>query len=138
MGYGLWGNKGEGCTQGATLSLLIVQGSQLIAQSSHLNHLTPEVRGHIGDMYPSSIALPYQLRETHLSLLLHLPYEVEQTTMVGLVARNDICSAAQQVVTVLHASDERIELLAAVATGHHYRLTPRLAYRVEKLVHKYV
>ena len=55
--------------------------------------------------------------------------------MVGLVACNDVGSATEQVVTVFHASDECVELLAAIATGHHYRLTPRLAYGVEKLVY---
>ena len=117
----------------------MVQPSLLLTPHySHLNDLTPQVRGHIGYVYPASIALEDELRETYLSLLPHLPYEVEQTAVVGLVACYDVCSATQQVVAVLHPTHKRIELLAAVATGHHYRLTPRLAYRVEKLVHKYV
>ena len=81
-------------------------------------------------MYPSSTALPNELREAYLPLLLHLLDEFEQTTMVCLVASDDIGGAAEEVVTVLHASDERVEFLAAVARGHHYRLSPRFAYGV--------
>ena len=55
--------------------------------------------------------------------------------MVGLVARDDVGSATEQVVTVFYASDECVELLAAVATADHYGLAPRLAYGVEKLVY---
>ena len=93
-------------------------------------HLAPEVTGHIRDMYPTAIALPDELREAYLPSLLHLLYEFEQTTMVCLVASDDIGGAAEEVVTVLHASDERVEFLAAVARGHHYRLSPRFAYGV--------
>ena len=102
------------------------------------DHLAPEVRGHIRQMYPASIALPYQLGEAYLPLLLHLLYEVEQPAVVGLVARDDVCCTAKHVVAVLHATHERVEFLAAVATGHHYRLAPRLAYGVEELVYQHV
>ena len=98
-------------------------------------HLTPEVRGHVGDMNPTSIALPDELREAYLPSLLHLLYEFEQTTMVCLVASDDIGGAAEEVVTVLHATHECIEFLAAVARGNHDRLSPRLAYRIEQLVY---
>ena len=77
-------------------------------------HLAPEVTGHIRDMYPTAIALPDELREAYLPSLLHLLYEFEQTTMVCLVASDDIGGASQQVVTVLHATHECIEFLAAV------------------------
>ena len=77
--------------------------------------LAPEVRGHIRQMYPTPIALPYQLGEAYLPLLLHLLYEVEQPAVVGLVARYQVGSAAQQVVTVLCPTHERVEFLAAVA-----------------------
>ena len=81
-------------------------------------------------MNPTPIALPYQLGEAYLPLLLHLLYEFEQPSVIGLVARDEVGSAAQHVVTILHATDERVEFLTAVATGHHYRLAPRLAYGV--------
>ena len=100
--------------------------------------LAPEVRGHIRDVYPTPIALPYQLGEAYLPLALHLLYEVEQPAVVGLVTRYQVGSAAKHVVAVLHATHERVEFLAAVATGHHYRLAPRLAYGVEELLHKHV
>ena len=38
----------------------------------------------------------------------------------------------------LTPSDERVELLAAVARGHHDGLSPRLADGVEELVYEYV
>ena len=66
-------------------------------------------------MNPTSIALPYQLREAYLPLLLHLLDEFEQATMVGLVTGNDIRSATEHVVTVLHAPDECIESLTSTS-----------------------
>ena len=81
-------------------------------------------------MYPTPIALPDELGEAYLSLLQHLLDEFEQTTMVDLVARDEVGSTAEHVVTILHASNERVELLAAVATRHYYRFTPRFAYWV--------
>ena len=66
-------------------------------------------------MYPSPVTLPYQLGEAYLPLLLHLLDEFEQTTMVGLVACNDIGSTAEEVVTVLHAPDECIESLTSTS-----------------------
>ena len=98
--------------------------------TSFTNDLTLEVRGNIRDMYPSSIALPDELREAYLPLLLHLLYELEQATMVGLVASNNICRATKDMVTVLHTADERIELLASVSAADNYRLSPRFAYWV--------
>ena len=98
-------------------------------------YLTFKIARHIRDMYPTSVALPYQLSEAYLPRLLHLLYELEQATMVGLVARNDVGSTAEHVVTVLRSTHERVELLAAVATADHDGLAPRLAYRVKKLVY---
>ena len=81
-------------------------------------------------MYPPPVTLKDELSESYLPLPLHLPYEFEQATVVRLVACNNVCSAAQHMVAVLCSTYKCIELLAAIATGHHYRLTPRLAYRV--------
>ena len=89
-------------------------------------------------MYPPPVALKDELREAYLPLLLHLLDEFEQPSVVGLVASDDIGGAAEDVVAVLHASDERVEFLAAVARGDHDGLTPRLAYGVEQLLHEYV
>ena len=93
-------------------------------------YLTFKIARHIRDMYPTSVALPYQLSEAYLPLLLHLLYELEQATMVGLVASNNICRATKDMVTVLHTADERIELLASVSAADNYRLSPRFAYGV--------
>ena len=98
-------------------------------------YLTPEVRGHVGDMNPTSIALPDELREAYLPLLLHLLDEFEQTTVVGLVARDEVGSAAQEVMAVLRSSDERVEFLTSISTADHYWLAPRLAYGVEQLIY---
>ena len=65
-------------------------------------------------MYPSSITLPNQLGEAYLPSLLHLQDEFEQPAVVGLVASDEVGSAAQHVVAVLHATHECIEFLAAV------------------------
>ena len=89
-------------------------------------------------MYPSSITLPNQLGEAYLPSLLHLQDEFEQPAVVGLVASDEVGSAAQHVVAVLRPSYERVELLTSVATADHYRLTPRLAYGVKKLVYEYM
>ena len=78
-------------------------------------------------MNPTSIALPDELREAYLPLLLHLLDEFEQTAVIGPVACDDIGCATEHVVTVLHTPDERVELLAAIATGHHDGLAPRFA-----------
>ena len=101
-------------------------------------YLTFKIARHIRDMYPTSVALPYQLSETYLPLLLHLLYELEQATMVGLVTRYQVCSAAQQVMTVLDTSNEGIEFLAAIARGDHYRLSPCFADGVKELLYQYV
>ena len=101
-------------------------------------YLTFKIARHIRDMYPTSVALPYQLSETYLPLLLHLLYELEQATMVGLVASNNICRATKDMVTALHTADERIELLASVSAADNYRLSPRFADGVKELVYEYV
>ena len=102
------------------------------------DNLTPQIRGHIRDMYPPPVTLKDELGEAYLPLALHLLYEVEQAAVIRLVACDDVSSAAQEVVTVLCSTHERVEFLAAVATGHHYRLAPRLAYGVEQLLHEHV
>ena len=89
-------------------------------------------------MNPTSIALPYQLREAYLPLLLHLLDELEQTAMVGSVTSDDIGGAAEEVVAVLHTPDEGVEFLTAVARGHHDGLSPRFADGVEELLYQYV
>ena len=89
-------------------------------------------------MNPTSIALPNKLSKPNLPRLLHLLDEFEQAAMVGSVTSNDICCTTQHVVAVLHTPDERIELLAAVARGHHDGLSPRFADGVEELVYEYV
>ena len=66
-------------------------------------------------MYPTSVALPNQLSEAYLPLLLHLLYEFEQTTVVSLVARDEVGSAAEQVMAVLCPTYKCIKLFAAVA-----------------------
>ena len=89
-------------------------------------------------MNPPSVAFPYQLGKLDASFLLHLLYEFEQPTMVGLRARNDVGCTAEEVVAVLGSAHEGVELLAAVARGYHDGLAPRLAYGVEELVYEYV
>ena len=81
-------------------------------------------------MYPTSIALPYQLSKLDAALQLHLLDEFEQAAVIGLVPRNNISSTAKHVVTILHTPYERVELLATVATTDHNRLAPRFAYGV--------
>ena len=66
-------------------------------------------------MYPPAVTLPNQLGEAYLPLLLHLLYEFEQTTVVGLAARNEVGSAAQEVMAVLRPTHKCIKLFAAVA-----------------------
>ena len=99
------------------------------------DNLTTQIARHIRDVNPSAISLPYQLSKPNLSLLLHLKDEFEQATVVSLVACYDVGSAAEHVVAVLHTSDERVEFLAAVSRGDHYRFTPRFAYGIEQLVY---
>ena len=86
-------------------------------------------------MNPSAIALPNQLGELNASLLLHLHDETEQLAMLSPIPCNDVGSATEQMMTVLDAPNEGIELLAAVARGNHYRLSPRFAYGVKELVY---
>jgi hypothetical protein len=71
-------------------------------------------------------------------LPVHLLYEFEQTAMVGSVTSNDIGCTAEEVVTILDSPNERVELLAAVARGHHDGLSPRFADGVEELLYQYV
>ena len=47
-------------------------------------YLTFKIARHIRDMYPTSVALPYQLSEAYLPLLLHLLYELEQAAISPL------------------------------------------------------
>ena len=89
-------------------------------------------------MYPAAIALPDELREAYLPLLLHLLYQLEQAAVVGFVAGNDVGRAAQHMVTVLYATHEFVEFLTAVSRGYHDGLAPRFAYGVEELLHQYV
>ena len=79
------------------------------------NDLTAQVTGDVGDMYPTAVALPDELREAYLPLLLHLLDEFEQPAVISLVPRNDICCAAQHMVTILCSTHKCIKLLAAVA-----------------------
>lgn len=64
-------------------------------------------------MNPTTIALPDKLSKAYLALLLHLHDEAEQLAMVGTVACDDIRSTAKEVMTVLRASNKRVEFLAA-------------------------
>ena len=89
-------------------------------------------------MYPATIVLKDELGEAYLPLLLHLLYEVEQAAVIGPIPCYQVSRAAQEVVTVLCSPHERVEFLAAVATGHHYRLAPRLTDGVKKLLHEHV
>ena len=102
------------------------------------NDLTPEVRGDVGDMNPPSIALPNKLSKPNLPRLLHLLYEFEQAAMIGPITSDDIGCATQHVMAVLHTPDERVELLAAVATAHHDGLAPRFADGVKELLYQYM
>ena len=86
-------------------------------------------------MNPPSVAFPYQLGKLDAPLPVHLLYELEQAAVIGSVTSDDIGCAAEEVVTVLHAPDERVEFLAAVATADHYRFTPCLAYGVKELIY---
>jgi hypothetical protein len=70
--------------------------------------------------------------------LLHLLYELEQATVIGLRAADDISCTSQDMVAVLHTAHQGIELLAAVAAAHDDGSSPRLAYGVEELVYEYV
>ena len=102
------------------------------------NDLAAQVAGDVGDMNPTSIALPDELREAYLPLLLHLLDEFEQTAVVSPIACDYIGCTTEHVVAVLHTPDERVELLAAVARGHHDGLAPRFANGVKELLHQYV
>ena len=99
------------------------------------NHLTPQVTRHIRDVNPSSISLPDELGETYLPRLQHLLYELEQLAVVGPVACDNIGGTAEEMVAILGASHQGVELFAAIAAAHHDRLAPRFAYRVEELVY---
>ena len=105
---------------------------------SFFNNLTPQVAGDITDMEPTIVVLCDQLGEADLSCLLHLLDELEQAAVVGPVAGNEVCCAAEQVMAMCGATDEGVELLAAVARGYHDGLAPRLAYGVQELVYEYV
>ena len=89
-------------------------------------------------MYPASIALPDKLSKAYLALLLHLHDEAEQLAMVGTVACDDIRSTAKEVMTVLRASNERVEFLTAITAADHYWFSPHFAYGVKELVDEYM
>ena len=86
-------------------------------------------------MYPPPVALPNQLGKLDAPLLMHLLYYFEQLAMIGSVTRNDIGGTAEEMVAILGASHQGVELFAAIAAAHHDRLAPRFAYRVEELVY---
>ena len=86
-------------------------------------------------MQPAVVALGDELGEAYLPRLLHLLYELEQATMVCLVARYQVGCATEHVMAVLHASDERVQFLAAVAAADHDGLAPRFADRIKELVY---
>ena len=123
-----------------SLSLLPSPLSPLIALSSPLiaQNLTFQVRGYIRDMDPAVVILCDELGEAYLPLPLHLLYHAEQSAVVIPVPGYQVGSTAEEVVAVLGTSDERVELLAAVARGHYDGLSPRLADGVEELVYEYV
>ena len=103
-------------------------------QRVHLrNHLTPQVTWYIGYVYPAEIIFSNQLSKPNLPLQLHLPYEVKQLSVLRFRARDEVCRTSQQVVTVLCATHERVQLLTSIATADHDRLSPRLAYGVKEL-----
>ena len=84
-------------------------------------------------MYPTSVALPYQLSEAYLPLLLHLLDELKQPSVVSLIACDDVCRATKDMVAILHATHERVEFLTSISTADHDGLAPRLAYGVKEL-----
>ena len=86
-------------------------------------------------MYPPPVALPNQLGKLDAPLLMHLLYYFEQLAMIGSVTRNDIGGTAEEMVAILGASHQGVELFAAIAAAYHDRLAPRFAYRVEELVY---
>ena len=120
------------------LTLKDINGQESYVDDRLSNDLTPEVRGDVGDMNPPSVAFPYQLGKLDAPLPVHLLYEPEQAAVVGPVACYQVGSTAEDMVTVLHAPDERVELLAAVARGYHDGLSPRFADGVKELFYEYV
>ena len=89
-------------------------------------------------MYPPPVALPNQLGKLDAPLLMHLLYYFEQLAMIGSVPRNDIGGTAEEMVAILGASHQGVELFAAITAAHHDRLAPRFAYRVKDLLYQYV
>ena len=89
-------------------------------------------------MYPTIVVLCDELGEADLSCLLHLHDELEQAAVIGPVAGDEVCCAADEVVAVLGSAHEGVELLASISTADHDGLAPRLAYGVEELVYEYV
>lgn len=100
--------------------------------------MAPEVTGHIGDVYPSSSTLPDELGKLDPSLPLHLLDEVEQPSVVGPVAGDEVGGTAQEVMAVLRSAHEGIQLGTAVAAAHDDGLAPRLADGVEELVYEHM
>ena len=99
-----------------------------------LYHLAAQVAGDVGNVYPATVALKDELGELDAPLLLHLHDEAEQTVVISLVARDDVGRAAEDVVAILGAAHQGVELLAAVAAAHRDRLSPRFADGIEELL----
>ena len=86
-------------------------------------------------MEPAIVVLCDELGEADVALPLHLYDELEQATVIVAVAGDEVGSAAEEVVAMLGATHEVVELAAAVAAAHDDGLAPRLAYGVEELVY---
>ena len=89
-------------------------------------------------MQPAASAFADELGEAYLPLGVHLPYEVEESVVVGRRAADDVGGTAEEVVAVGDAAHEFVEARAAVARGHLDGCAPRLAYGVEELSDEYV
>ena len=98
-------------------------------------NLTFQVTGHIRDMNPAIVVLGNQLREAYLPLALHLHDEAEQAAMIVAATRDEVGSTAQQVMAMLGAAHEGIELWASVARGDDDGLAPRFADGIKELVY---
>lgn len=89
-------------------------------------------------MNPSSIALKDELGEHDAPLLQHLDDEAKQLAVVGPVACNNIGRTSEDVVAILGATHQLVELLAAIPAADHDGLASRFAYRVKDLLYQYV
>lgn len=102
------------------------------------DNLTTQVARDIRDVEPAVVVLGDELGKLDLARLLHLLDEVEQPSVVGPVAGDEVGGTAQEVMAVLGTAHEGVELLAAVAAAHDDGLAPRCADGVEELVYKHV